>query len=300
MGAQHRLHSVRSCEPALRAVGVAGGRPRGECLLRLQGASEVRRSSSPSCPPTGRAVGVRCPRAVGSGVRMWGPGTVLLAHVPCGELLAAGVAGGRPGGVTSHHCGGRLVSGAFPPLAASPSGRAARPPCPCVPGTVVWAWGPGSSPTACTLASQRCALWGWRGGRPQGGASCRCEGRLRSGVRPPPAARPRGGQPRSLVHVLRARLCGRGGPALSRGWRGIVLGGATSHSCEGRLVLGASPLPAAHPWGRAAKPRCPCFSGAAVMDVGTQHRPHRVRSCEPVACCGVGGRASLGGCPAPS
>ena len=29
VGTQHRPHSVRSCEPALRAVGVAGGRPRG-------------------------------------------------------------------------------------------------------------------------------------------------------------------------------------------------------------------------------------------------------------------------------
>ena len=28
-GTQHRPHSVHSCEPALRAVGVAGGRPRG-------------------------------------------------------------------------------------------------------------------------------------------------------------------------------------------------------------------------------------------------------------------------------
>ena len=34
-GTQHGPHSVRSCEPALRALGVAGGRPRGGCLASL-------------------------------------------------------------------------------------------------------------------------------------------------------------------------------------------------------------------------------------------------------------------------
>ena len=33
MGIQHRSHTVRSCEPALRAVGVAGGRPWGGPLV---------------------------------------------------------------------------------------------------------------------------------------------------------------------------------------------------------------------------------------------------------------------------
>ena len=36
--------------------------------LLSRGASEVRRSPSPDCPPTGWAVGVRYPRAVGAGV----------------------------------------------------------------------------------------------------------------------------------------------------------------------------------------------------------------------------------------
>ena len=34
VGTQHRPHSVRPCVPALRAVGVAEGRPRRRCLLR--------------------------------------------------------------------------------------------------------------------------------------------------------------------------------------------------------------------------------------------------------------------------
>ena len=44
VGTQHRPHSVRPCGPALLAVGVAEGRPRGGCLPPLRGASEVRRS----------------------------------------------------------------------------------------------------------------------------------------------------------------------------------------------------------------------------------------------------------------
>ena len=41
---------------------------------------------------------MRYPRAVGAGVRMWGPSTVPSACMPCGGLSAAGVVGGRPRG----------------------------------------------------------------------------------------------------------------------------------------------------------------------------------------------------------
>ena len=68
--------------------------------LLLRGASEVRRSPSPDCPPTGRAVGVRYPRAVGAGVWVWGPNTVPLACMPCGSCVPRGWCGGgaSPGG----------------------------------------------------------------------------------------------------------------------------------------------------------------------------------------------------------
>ena len=84
--------AVRSRFPPtwLGVVGVAVGRPEGGCLLLLRGASGFRRSPSPDCPPTGRAVGVRDPRVVGAGVRVWGPFSV---------PLACTCAGGRPGGV---------------------------------------------------------------------------------------------------------------------------------------------------------------------------------------------------------
>ena len=100
VGTQHRPHSVRPCGPALLAVGVAEGRLRGGgCLSPLRGASEVRRCPSPDCPPTGRAVGVRHPRAVAAGVWVWGPNTVPLACMPCGGWEPRGWPKGVPGGV---------------------------------------------------------------------------------------------------------------------------------------------------------------------------------------------------------
>ena len=90
MGTQHWPHSVRPCGPALLAVGVAEGRPRGGCLPPLWGASEARRSPSLDCPPTGRAVGVCHPRAVGAGVWVWGRNTVPLACMPCGGCVPRG------------------------------------------------------------------------------------------------------------------------------------------------------------------------------------------------------------------
>ena len=69
---------------------MAVGRPRGGCLLLLRGASGVRRSPSPDCPPTGRAIGVRDPRVVGAGVRVWGPFSVPSAGTPCGGCAPRG------------------------------------------------------------------------------------------------------------------------------------------------------------------------------------------------------------------
>ena len=118
-----------------------------------------------------------------------------MACVPCGGLRAAGVAGGRTWGRGgSHCCEGRLVTGTLPFPAARPWGGQPRPAARVSRAWVVWAWGPSTGPTACALASRHCALWGWREGVPKGGASRRCEGRLRLGARPPTAARPWGGQ----------------------------------------------------------------------------------------------------------
>ena len=84
--------AVRSRFPPtwLGVVGVAVGRPRGGCLLLFRGASGVRRSPSPDCPPTVRAVGVRDPRVVGAGVQVWGPFSVPSASTPCGGCAPRG------------------------------------------------------------------------------------------------------------------------------------------------------------------------------------------------------------------
>ena len=198
--------------------------------------------------------------------------------------------GGRlfRGGVASHRCEGRLLSGAPPLPAARPWGRATRPVFGVPRAQVVWAWGPSTCSTACALASRRCALWKWREGIPAGSSSCRCEGRLRSDTCPPPAARPRGRQAGSAAHVLWVRLCVRGGPALSlwracpagcapRGWRDVISGGLISHRCERRLVSGRSPLGRPSPGGGRPGP----VAQRALLQAG-------------VARCGGGGRAFAG------
>ena len=58
-------------------------------------------------------------------------------------------------------------------------------------------------------------------------------------------------------------------------WMGIPGGGAFQH-CEGRLALGAVPLPAARPLEWASGFRDPCVPGAVGAGVGAQHRPHSV------------------------
>ena len=106
------------------APGQGSGRASPEgCLPLLRGASDVSRSPSPDCPPTGRAVGVHYRRAVGAGVWVWGPIAVPLACMPCGGCVPRGWRGAVPGGGAFHRCEGRLRSGAPPPPTARPLGR---------------------------------------------------------------------------------------------------------------------------------------------------------------------------------
>ena len=108
--------------PLLRLACLGGGGP----VPVPPYLAKVRRSPSPDCPPTGRAVGVRYPRAVGAGVWVWGPNTVPLACMPCGGCVSRGWCDGGPspggGGVACHCCEGRQVSGVVPPPTARPLG----------------------------------------------------------------------------------------------------------------------------------------------------------------------------------
>ena len=101
-------------------VGVAVGRPRGGCLLLLRGASRVRRSPSPDCPPTGGAVGVRYPRVVGAGVRVLGPFSVPSACTPCGSCAPRG---GSVAFVCWRVGGGGGGACAVPPVCAAGRGQ---------------------------------------------------------------------------------------------------------------------------------------------------------------------------------
>ena len=174
----------------------------------------------------------------------------------------------------------------------------------------VRAWGPSNGPKACVLACRRCSLWGWRKGVPGGGAFHRCEGRLRSGAVPPLTACPLGGLLGSANHVLWARVCGCGSPTLSPwpacpvgaacrgGGGGPSPGGVACHRCEGRLVSGAVPPPAARPLERAARvlrPVCPGCICCRRGDPTPAPRGAPLRA--GVARRGAGGRASPGGVP---
>ena len=132
-------------------------------------------------------------------------------------------------------------------------------------------------------------------GHPRGGAFQCCEGRPVLGAVPPPAARP----PERAARVPRPACPGRGrcgqwtlhrphSVALAGrrcslwGWRRGAPGGGACHRCEGRLVSGAVPPPAALAL-RSVQPgfRDPCVPGAVDAGVWTQHRSHSVRPCGP-------------------
>ena len=173
------------------------------------------------------------------------------------------------------------MSGAVPPPAARPLERAARVPQPMCPGCggcgrVDPAPAPQRAPLRAGVA--RCG----GGGRasPGGGAFHRCEGRLVSGAVPPPAARPleraarvprpvcpgcgRCGRVDPAPAPQRAPL--RAGVARCGGGGRASPGGGAFHRCEGRLVLGAVPPPAARPLERAARvPVCVCVRVRALL-----------------------------------
>ena len=166
------------------------------------------------------------------------------------------------------------------------------------------------SDSACALAGRRCSPWGWRKGVPGGGAFHRCSGA--PGVRRCPSpGRPSSGagSQGSASRVSRVRSVRAWGPSTGPitcalavrpcslwGWRKGVPGGGAFHRCEGRLVSGAVPPPAARPLERAARvprPACPgcgrCWCGDPAP------APQRAPLRAGVARCGGGGGASPGG-----
>ena len=313
---QHRPHSVRPCGPALLAVGVAEGRPRGGAFHRCEGRLVSGAVPPPAARPLERAA--RVPRPVCPGCGRCG--RVDPAPAPQRAPLRAGVArcggcgGPSPGGVPS-----TVVRGAWCHALSLPrspvlwSGQQGFRD-PCVPVRSMRACEPSTGPPACALAGRRCSLWGWRKGVPGGGAFHRCEGRLVSGAVPPPAARPleraarvprpvcpgcgRCGRvdpaPAPQRAPLRASVarCGGGGRASPGGVPSTVVRGAWSQA----LSLPQPPVL----WSGQPGFRDPCVPGAVDAGVWTQHRPHSVRPCGPaLLAVGVAEGRPRGGCLPP-
>ena len=246
VGTQHRPHSVRPCGPALLAVGVAEGRPRGGCFLPLRGASGVRPCPSPGRPSSGagsQGSASRVSRV--RSVRVWGSSTSPAACALAGRCCSLWVwRKGVPGGGAFHHCEGRLVSGAVPSPAARPLERAARVPRPVCP------------------RSGRCG-------------------------RGDPAPAPQ----RAPLRAGVAR-CGGGGRASPRGVPSTVVRGAW---CQA-LSLPRPPVL----WSRQPGFRVPCVPGAVDAGVWTHHQPHSVRPCGPaLLAVGVAEGRPGGGCLPP-
>ena len=295
---QHRSHSVRSCGPALLAVGVAEGRPRGGVSSTVVRGAR-RQALSISRPPvlwSGQSgFRVPCvPGAVGAGV---GTEHWPRSARPCGPaLLSLGVAEGRPQG------------GCLPPLCVAPGVR--RRPFPDRPSSgagsqgsasrvsrvrSVRAWGLGTGPQRAPLRAGVARCGGGRRASPGGvlstvvrGAQCQALSlswlsALRSGqpgFRDPcvPAAVGAGvgTRHRTPACALAGRRC------RLWGWRKNVPGRAAFHHCEGRLVSGAVPPPVIRPLVRAAivpRPGCPGCGRCGRGDPAPV--PQRVRPCGP-------------------
>ena len=278
--------------PTARALACcAGGMrvPGGGRLLPGCGASQVGRSPTPDCPPSGRAAGAQYPLAVGAGgVRAWGPVTNLTAGALASWLCALW---GRHEGVR----GGRLVPG----CGASAVGRSPTPDCPPsgqaagahYPLAVV-AGGAGVGTRHQPHSALSCELWG-RHEDAQGGRllpGCGASGVWRS---PTPDC-PTSGRAAGAHYPVAAGAggCGRGDPSPTPGARALaswrctlwgqhegVRGGAPCLGV-GRPGSGALPPPTARPLGGLPGPTTHWLWARGGAGVGTRHQPHSARSCE--------------------
>ena len=220
-------------------------------------------------------------------------------HCPLGlhalpGLRAAGLVGGRPqGGLPATVVRGVWCQALSLPLPHVLWGRQPGFRDPCVPGAVGAGVGTEHRPHSVCPCGPALLAVGVAEGHPRGGCLPPLRGRLRSGAPYLPTARPLGGLLGSATHVLRAPVFGFGGPTLSPwpacsvgapcrgGGGGPSPGGLACHRCEGRLVSGAVPPPAARILGRAAGVPRPVCPGCGRCGRGTQHRPHSVRACGP-------------------
>ena len=211
---------------------------RGGRLLPGCGASGVRRSPTPDCPPSGRAAGAHYPLAVGVGGCGCGDPSLNPQRALATWLCALwGQHEGARGGRLLPGCGASGV-GRSPTPDCPPSGWAAGAHYPLAVG----AWGCGRGDPSPTpqreLLRAGFARCGGGTRAPRGGASCLGVGRPGSGALPPPTARPPGGLPGPTTHWLWVR----GGAGV-----GTRQQPHSASSCE--LALSAVGAARGRPWG---------------------------------------------------
>ena len=237
----------------------------------------------------------------------WGPTLSPWPACPVGAACRGGSGGPSPGGLPCHRCEGRLVSGAVPPPAVRPLERAAGAPRPVCPGCGRCGRGdPAPAPQRAPLRAGVARCGGGGRASPGGVSSTIVRGVSGQALSLPrlPAHWLLG----SATQVLWARVCGCGGPTLSPwfacpvgvacrgGGGGPSPGGVACHHCEGHLVSGAVPPPAARPLERAARVPRPVCPGCGWCGRGDPApAPQRAPLRAGVARCGGGGRASPGG-----
>ena len=289
------------CAPWGRHEGARGGR-----LLPGCGASGVRRSPTPDCPPCGRAAGAHYPLAVGAG----GCGLGDPSPTPQRALLRAGFArcwGGTraPGGGASCLGVGRPGWGALRPPTARPQGGLPGP-------TTHWLWVRGvaglgtrhqpHSAHSCELALRAVGAARGRPGRAPPAWVWGVRGRALSHPRlPAPWAGCRGPLPIGCgCGGLRAR-----GPVTNPTARVLACcgggmrapGGGASCLGVGRRGSGALPPQTARPLGGLPGPTTHWLWVRRGAGVGTRDQPQSARSCE-LALRAVGAaRGRPGGAP---
>ena len=245
-------------------------------------------------------------------VRAWGPSTGPTACALAGRRCSLwGWQKGVPGGGAFHHYEGRLRSGAVPLPTARPLGGLLGSATHLLWARVCGCGGPTLSLwPACPVGA---AYRGVGGGPSPGGAGLPPLGGA-SGVRrcPSPGCPSSGeGSRGSATRVSRVRSVRAWGPSTGPtacalagrrcslwGWRKGVPGGGAFQHCEGRLVSGAVPPPAACPLERAARVPRPVCPGCGQCGRGDPAAaPQRAPLRAGVARCGGGGGASPGGVP---
>ena len=298
VGTRHQPHSARSCELALRAVGVPGGGA--SCL----GVGRPGLGALP--PPTARPLG-RLPGPTTHWLWLRGGAGVGTRHKPHSARsceLALGAVGAGQGGASCLGVG-RPGSGALPPPTARPLGGLPGP-------TTHWLWVRGGAAVGTRHqphGARSCVLWGRhegaRGGRHLPG--CGASGVGRSPTPDcPPTERAVGAQ---YPLAVGAGGCGRGDQSptpqrallqagFARCGGGMrVPGEGASCLGVGRPGSGALSPPTAGPLGGLLGPTTHWLWVQGGAGVGTRHQPHSARSCE-LALRAVGAaRGRPGGAP---